>query len=77
MTGAAATLIAVLALCFAGCGSGADDGSAVDPLTAKAAVEALECDGARPFFRAKGSYDSGLATVQSSPTEAVDAYVEE
>ena len=83
-----ATAIAVLALCFAGCGSGADEGSAVDggrstaapykgSLTASAAVKALECDGERPFFRAKGSYDSGLESVQSSATEAFDDYVEE
>ena len=83
-----AALIAVHASCFAGCGSGAGDGSAVvgghssvppyqGPLNAKAAVEALECDGERPFFRGTGSYDSGLETVQSSPAEAFDDYVEE
>jgi hypothetical protein len=82
------TLMAVIALCFAGCGSGADDRSAVDggrsnappyqgPLNARAAVEALECDGERPFFRAEGSYDSGLETVQPSAIEAFDNYVEE
>ena len=84
-----ATLIAVtIALCCAGCGSGGDDGSAVDggrstappyqgPLNAKAAVEALECDGERPFFRATGSYDSGLETVQPSAADAFDNYVDE
>jgi hypothetical protein len=83
-----ATLIAVvIALCCAGCGSG-DDGSAVDGgrstappyqgrLNAEAAVEALECDGVRPFFQATGSYDSGLETVQPSAVEAFDNYVAE
>jgi hypothetical protein len=83
-----ATWIAVtIALCCAGCGSGGDDGSAVDggpatappyegPLNAKAAVDALECDGKRPFFRATGSYDSGLESVQPSAAGAFDDYVD-
>ena len=88
MIATAATLFAVtIALCCAGCGSG-DHRSAVDggpsnarpyqgTLNAQAAVKALECDGERPFFRAKGSYDAGLETVQSSAVEAFDNYVAE
>ena len=79
------SLIAVaVALCCAGCGSA----SAVEevrstappypgPLTARAAVAALECDGKTPFSRYPGVYDDGLASVQSSPEEAFDNYVEE
>jgi hypothetical protein len=83
-----APLIAVtVALCCVGCGSGGEDGSAVEggrssappykgPLNAPAAVDALECDGKRPFFRATGSYDSGLETVQPSAADAFDDYVD-
>ena len=74
----------VIALSCAGCGSA----SAVDggrstappykgPLTAGAAVDALECDGTKPFLRSTGEYDDGLATVQSSAQDAFDNYIEE
>ena len=74
----------VIALSCAGCGSA----SAVDsgrsaappyegPLTADAAVDALECDGTKPYVRSTGDYDDGLATVQSSPQDAFDNYIEE
>jgi hypothetical protein len=84
-----ATLFAVItALLCMGCASGGDDQSAVDggrstatpyegPLNSKAAVKALECDGEQPFFRALGSYDSGLETVQPSADKAFDNYVAE
>ena len=77
-----------VALCCAGCGGAGEDGSAVDggrsaaaayegPLSAKAAVEALECDGKRPYARSRGRYGDGLATVQSSAADAFDNYVDE
>jgi hypothetical protein len=40
-------------------------------------VDALECDGGKPFFRAAGDYDSGLEEVRSSPEDAFDKYLEE
>ncbi len=76
-----------VALCCAGWGC-AFGGSAVEGggatarpfqgvLNARAAVRALECDGERPYFRAAGSYDSGLETVQPGAVQAFDDYVEE
>jgi hypothetical protein len=82
------SLIAItIALCCAGCGGAGEDGSAVDggrstappykgPLSAKAAVDALDCDGRTPYSRSTGSYDDGLAAVQSSAEEAFDNYVD-
>jgi hypothetical protein len=77
------SVIAVaVALCCVGCGSAVDDGRSsappyAGPLTADAAVDALECDGATPFFRARGDYDGGLESVQSSAEGAFDNYLEE
>jgi hypothetical protein len=77
------SVIAVaVALSCAGCGSAVDGGRSnpppsKGPLGADAAVDALECDGKRPFFRATGDYDAGLATVQSSAEDAFDNYVDE
>src|SRR5262245_11953106 len=79
------SLIAVaIALSCAGCGaaSAVEDGRSTappypGPLTARAAVDALECDGKSPFSRYPGEYDDGLATVQSSPEDAFDNFVEE
>ena len=82
------SLIAItIALCCAGCGGAGEDGSAVDGgrstpppyegrLSAQAAVDALDCDGERPYFRSTGSYDDGLAAVQSSAAAALDNYVD-
>ena len=70
------------ALGFAGCGSAVDDGPSKappynGPLSADAAVGALECAGRTPFSRYTGDYDDGLATVQSSPGDAFDNYIDE
>jgi hypothetical protein len=71
-----------IALSCAGCGSAVADGPSSappydGPLNAAAAVDALECAGRKPFFRAAGDYDSGLETVQSSPEDAFDNYLDE
>lgn len=77
------SLIAVfIALSCAGCGSavGEVESSAAPyqgPLSADAAVAALECDGDKPFFRTTGDYDIGLEEVKSSPEDAFDNYLEE
>jgi hypothetical protein len=74
----------VILLVVAGCG----ESSAVvggrstappyaGPLTGRAAVDALECDGKTPFVRATGDYDDGLASVQRSPERALDDYFEQ
>jgi hypothetical protein len=82
------SLIAItIVLCCAGCGGAGEDGSALDggrstappykgPLSANAAVDALDCDGKTPYLHSTGSYDDGLATVQSSAAEAFDNYVD-
>jgi hypothetical protein len=77
------SLIAVaIALSCAGCGSAVgDDRSAAapysGPLSAAAVVDALECDGKKPFFRSTGDYDAGLEAVQSSARAAFDNYIDE
>jgi hypothetical protein len=77
------SVIAVaIALSCAGCGSAVDGGRSnaqpyKGPLSADAAVAALECDGRSPFSRSTGAYDDGLATVQSSAEDAFDNYVDE
>jgi hypothetical protein len=77
------TVIAVaIALTCAGCGSAVADVESdappyQGPLSADAAVAALECDGAKPFFRTTGDYDIGLEEVKSSPEDAFDNYLEE
>ena len=78
MRGAIAVAIA---LTWAGCGSAVDGGPSnappyTGPLSAKAAVDALECAGRTPFFRMTGAYDDGLATVESSAEAAFDNYIE-
>ncbi|HET8757838.1 MAG TPA: hypothetical protein VFM58_17595 [Solirubrobacteraceae bacterium] len=76
-------MIAVaIALSCVGCGSAVDAGESSAPpypgrLDARAAVDALECDGRTPFFRARGDYDSGLEEVRSDPEAAFDNYLEE
>jgi hypothetical protein len=74
-------IVTALALLCAGCGSAVDGGPSDAPsyegrLTAAAAVDALECAGAKPFSRYEGAYDDGLATVQPSPEDAFDNYIE-
>lgn len=72
----------VIALGCVGCGSAVDDVESTarpfqGPLSGDAAVAALECDGAKPFFRTTGDYDGGLEEVRSSPEDAFDNYLEE
>ena len=78
------SVIAVaIALSCVGCGSTVVDDVAVTaapyqgPLNADGVVAALECDGAKPFFRTTGDYDTGLEEVKSSPEDAFDNYLEE
>lgn len=71
-----------IALTCAGCASAVDAGPpSATPysgaLSAAAAVDALECDGRKPWFRAKGVYDDGLATVQSTAEDAFDNLIDE
>jgi hypothetical protein len=72
-----------IALACVGCGSAVDDDRAVaaapyaGPLNARAAVDALECDGRTPFFKAGADYEIGLEEVRSGPEEAFDNYLEE
>src|SRR6185295_15981442 len=42
------------------------------------AATELECDrGAKPWFRGRGDYDSGLESVQKSPEAAFDNLIEQ
>ena len=84
------TVVGVASL-FMGCGSAAGDRSGAPritgdrvaappyegPLNARSAVDALECEGQKPFETFTGSYDDGLATVQRSAEAAFDNYIEE
>jgi hypothetical protein len=77
--------VSIAAVVLAGCGSGdrtVDRSSSATPpyggsLNAEAAVDALECDGKTPYWRAEGEYGSGLATVQESAEAALDDYMRE
>lgn len=81
-----------VAVVLVGCGSaGGGDGPGVSAvsedrsaapsykgrLSTASAVDALECDGRKPFKTFRGSYDDGLATVQSSAESAFDNYIQE
>ena len=77
-----AVAVVWLALGGTGCGSsavveGRSDARPYDgPLTAAAAVKALECDGETPAGRFEGDYGGGLATVQAGAEAAFEDYVE-
>ena len=68
----------------AGCGSSASaivEGKSAappydGPLTARAAVGALECEGSTPTERFEADYQDGLLTVQSSAEAAFENHVE-
>ncbi len=76
-------VIAIAAVLLAGCGSGVveRDRSATPPydgrLDARAAAEALECEGKTPYRRGQGAYNDGLASVQESAEAALDDYMSE
>ena len=75
-------VLLIAAALLAGCGSAVvdRDRSATPPydgpMDTGAASAALECDG-KAYRRAKGVYDDGLATVQSSAEDALDNYMRE
>jgi hypothetical protein len=68
-----------LALLLAGCGSAIEDRASNAPpftgaLTARAAVDALECDGETGDVSAGDDYHDGLAEVRPTAAKAFDSY---